>query len=117
MLSTRRKAMDKVADRLFAAEAAIDAALAATASLSATMPSARAEAGLSALIGQGAFESAAEALSALVRARQQIVATHQRLDEAKTQIGLRTVAVGGGMIKPDGEKGANHLEVVSQQAA
>ncbi|HEX8401985.1 MAG TPA: hypothetical protein VF628_09805 [Allosphingosinicella sp.] len=117
MLKKRREVAEHIANHLFAAEAAIDAALTATAALSAVMPSVRSEAGLSALIGQGALESAAESLTALVRARQQMVTTHARLDEAKTQIGLRTVAVGGGMIKPAGEGRSNHLEVVDREAA
>ncbi len=115
MLKERRGAMEQVAERLFAAEKAIDEAVAAAAQLSATLPAARAEANLSALVGQEAMESAAESLSALIRARQQMVATHVRLDEAKTQIGLRTVAVGGGMIKPSGS--GNQLQVVADRAA
>jgi hypothetical protein len=115
MLKERRKAMDQVAERLFAAEKAIDEAVTAAAQLSAALPTARAEANLSVLIGQDAMESAAESLSALIRARQALVSTHIRLDEAKTQIGLRAVAVGGGMIKPSGS--ASHLEVVGQEAA
>lgn len=100
MLKERREAAEQIAERLFAAEAAIDAALTSAAELNAIIPVARSQANLSAVVGQDAIESAAETFAALVRARQQIVATHYRLDEAKTQIGLRTVAIGGGMEKP-----------------
>ena len=102
MLNERRKAGEQVAERLFAVEQAIDHALTCAAQLSAIMPIARSEAKLSAVIGQDAIESAAEALTMLVRARQQIVTTHHRLDETKTQVGLRAVALGGGMLKPLG---------------
>jgi hypothetical protein len=117
MLRERRAAAEQIAEHLFAAEAAIDTALTATAALSALMPAVRAQAGLSALIGQEALESAAESFTTLVRARQQMVTTHTRLDQAKSQIGLRTVAVGGGMIKPEGERGADRLTLVGQEAA
>lgn len=115
MLKERRQAAEQIAARLFAAEKAIDAAVEAAAQLSAVMPAARAEANLSALVGQDAMESAAESLTALIRARQQIVTTHARLDHAKEQIGLRAVALGGGMLKPSGS--GHQLEVVGQQAA
>jgi len=111
MLKERREAALQVAESLFAAERAIDVALASAAQLTAIMPTARTQANLSAVVGQGAIESAAEAFAALVRARQQIVATHQQLDETKVQIGLRTVAIGGGMEKP--LVANNHLAVVA----
>lgn len=115
MFKERREAAQQVAEHLFAAENAIDVALACAAQLTATMPAARTRANLSAIVGQNAIESAAETFAALVRARQQIVATHQRLDETKVQIGLRTVAIGGGMAKP--LVAGNPLSIVDQAAA
>jgi hypothetical protein len=94
MLKNRREAATKVADSLFAAEAAIDAALARAAELSGALVTARSEANLSAIVGQDAFEGAAAALGALVRARADIVETHKRLSETQVQIGLRNVAWG-----------------------
>lgn len=96
MLKNRREAATKVADSLFAAEAAIDAALARAADLSTALVNARTEANLSAIVGQEAFEGAAAALGALVRARADIVETHKRLSETQIQIGLRAVAFGDG---------------------
>jgi hypothetical protein len=115
MLKQRRQAAEQVAERLFAAEQAIDAAITCAAELTAIMPSARAGANLSAIVGQDAMESAAETFAALIRARHQIVTTHQQLDETKTQIGLREMAVGGGMEKPAAQAG--HLTIVNQVAA
>lgn len=54
MLKERRLIAQNVADQLFAAKAAIDAAIDATATLTGLMPSVRADAGISALIGQDA---------------------------------------------------------------
>lgn len=100
MLKQRREAAEKVAARLFAVEKAIDDALVRAAELNATMPAARSEANLSAVVGQDAFEGAAEAFAMLMRARRHIVETHNRLGATKDRIGLRTVAVGDGMEKP-----------------
>jgi hypothetical protein len=90
----RQEVAQKVADRLFAVESAIDIALTRAAELNAAMPMARAEARLPAMIGQTALDRAAEAFAALVKARRRIVETHESLDQARTQIGLREVNVG-----------------------
>lgn len=94
MLKDRRSAAIKVAESLFAAEKAIDNALARAAELNGNMVTARSEAKLSAVVGQDAFEVSASAFAALARARCDIVETHKRLNEAKIQMGLRTLAVG-----------------------
>jgi hypothetical protein len=90
----RQEVAQKVADRLFAAEAAIDIALTRAAELTAAMPAARTEARLSAIVGQAALDRAAEAFTALVEARRRIVETHESLDQARSQMGLREVAAG-----------------------
>lgn len=113
MLKQRRDAAMKVAESLFAAEEAIDAALARTAELSATIVTARTGANLSAMVGHDAFQVAASAFAALARARCDIIETHQRLDEAKTQIGLRTMSVGDFGPKPTGLSGTSHLTAVA----
>jgi hypothetical protein len=100
MLKNRREAAQKVAAGLFALEEAIDLALTKSAELNAILPAARAEANLSAVVGQEAFEGAVEVFASLAAARRHIVETHKRLGETKSQIGLRTVAVGDGGEKP-----------------
>jgi hypothetical protein len=100
MLKNRREAAIKVVDSLYAAEDAIDAALARAAELNSTLVTARNEAKVSALVGQDAFEVAASAFAALAKARADMVETHKRLSEAKIQVGLRTVAVGDLVPKP-----------------
>ena len=112
MLKERREAAIRVADCLFAAEDAIDAALARAAELNAALVTARTEAGLSALVGQDAFEAAASAFAALARARRDIVETHKRLSETRIQVGLRSLAFGD-MGKPPRERGeGRHLQAV-----
>ena len=114
MFKERRAAAIKVAESLFAAEEAIDAALARVAELNSTLATTRMEAKLSAVMGQDAFEGAAAAFAALARARCDIVETHNRLSETKIQIGLRTVAIGDAGPKPPmATDGVNHLSVVA----
>lgn len=91
----RRVVGHQVAEKLIEAEAAIDAAIRMAASLAAFLPEARTTAGLSAVIGQGAFDRTSSVLSALVLARREIVGVHGELAEVKDQVGLRHVALGG----------------------
>ena len=91
MLKERRLAATKIAEQLFAAEAAIDAAVAAVAQLTAIMPMARQEANLSACIGQDALMGAMQTCQQLIEARGRIIATHAALREAQTKVGLDAV--------------------------
>lgn len=100
MPRTRQAVAQKVADRLFALEHAIDVALTRAAELNASMPEARGEARLPAMVAQDAFDKAAEAFTSLVQARRRVVETHQSLDEARMQIGLREVSGGDIGLKP-----------------
>lgn len=84
----------EVAGRLYAAEAAIDAALSATATLAALLPAARADAYLSAVTGQRAFDGTAASIGALAAARSHLVDTHNTLAALARRMGLDTVAMG-----------------------
>jgi hypothetical protein len=100
MLKQRRMVAEQIASALFEAEAAIDAAIAKTATLTGVMPTLRRDAGASALIGQDAVERASQAIMALAEARRAIVETHKELSVAKDQIGLGAVMVDTGGDKP-----------------
>lgn len=100
MPRTRQAVAQKVADRLFALEDAIDVALTRAAELNASMPEARGEARLPAVIGQDALDRAAETFTSLVQARRRVVETHQSLDQARLQMGLKEVATGDLIPKP-----------------
>ena len=109
----------KVADSLFAAEDAIDAAYARVAELNGALVIARSDAQLSAIVAQDAFDMAASTLGALAKARRKIVETHKRLNEAKDQIGLRTLAIGDlgkpspAAVPPMAREDGRHLQVVA----
>jgi hypothetical protein len=101
MLRERRKAGDQVAESLFEAEAAIDNALAKTATLAGRIPMARREAHLSALFGQEVIERISDTIAALTHARRGIVETHKGLAAVQRQLGLGAVAYGGNESKPN----------------
>jgi hypothetical protein len=109
----RRVVAQDLADRLFAAEEAIDAAIAKTAELTGYMPTARVQAELACEVGQEALEYAAESFSALVKARAQIIASHRELNTTKDQIGLRAVSFEGAVAKPF----ENHVRHLTEVAA
>ena len=113
MFKERRAAALKVAESLFAAEEAIDAALARVAELNGTLAIARTEAKLSAVVAQDAFEVAASTFAALARARCDIVETHKRLGDAQIQIGLRTVSFGDLGKPPAALRKGHHLQAVA----
>lgn len=97
---TRQTIGETLAGRLFAAEAAIDAALTETASLAAMLPAARAGAYLSAVTGQRAFDGAAASIGALAEARSHLVTTHSTLSALARKLGMDNLAIGP-MDKPD----------------
>ncbi len=108
-----------VAGRLYAAEAAIDVALAETAALVAMLPAARSGAHLSAVTGQRAFDGVAASIQSLAQARSHIVDTHNTLAALARKMGLDVVAVGP-LDKPeespprDGSGGITPIDVVNK---
>jgi hypothetical protein len=113
MLKQRRLAAETVAEALFAAEEAIDAAIASTAALAGLMPVSRQQAHLSALIGQDALMSAINTMQALGVARDGIVTTHKHLSVAQRDMGLASVSFGQGAEKPGDEKPMGRLTIAA----
>ena len=101
---TRHTIGEALATRLYAAEAAIDAALFETASLAALLPGARSQAFLSAVTGQKVFQGAAASISALTDARAHLVETHNALAALARKLGLETLALGP-VDKPEDQPG------------
>lgn len=91
---SRQAIGEALASRLYAAETAIDQALAETAFLAAALPAARADAYLSAVTGQRVFDGAAASISALAEARSHLVQTHTALAALARKLGLETLAIG-----------------------
>jgi hypothetical protein len=111
---TRQSIGEALAARLYAAESAIDRAMAETAALAAALPGARADAYLSAVTGQRAFSGTAATIGALAEARGHLVRTHNTLTALARKLGLDALASGpidkpgdtppvGGGLCPEGD--------------
>ncbi|WCM25920.1 hypothetical protein NDN01_18085 [Sphingomonas sp. QA11] len=103
MRAQRQAIARTVAERLFAAEEALDVAATRIAELNAALPLARLNVGLSAVIGQNALNTSASAVKLIAKTREKIVATHANLKQASDDIGLAEISYGD-LIKPN--KGA-----------
>ncbi len=84
----------RVANRLFATEKAVDAAMTEAASLMMSLVEARADLGLSAVVGDEATAKVAQAIATLAEARRSVVAAHSDLADVKLRVGIRTKLVG-----------------------
>lgn len=94
MINDRLAAAKIVAEKLFALEDAIDAALICAGELSAAAPKARKQAKLSACVGQDAIARTGDAVAALYAARAHIVGAHGQYAEVRDQIGLKPSMTG-----------------------
>lgn len=83
-----------IVGELHPSERAMDEAMARLASLTTAMIAARATAGVSAVVGQEAFDRVGEAMALLFQARSRLLDAHQRLNEARIEVGLGAVAFG-----------------------
>jgi hypothetical protein len=84
----------RVANKLFATENAVDAAMVNAAELMSDMLKARKDLGLSAVVGDKASAKLVEALAALGEARSAMVGMHNELSEVKLRVGIRTKLAG-----------------------
>jgi len=91
---SRQSIGEALAARLYAAETAVDLALAETARLASALPAARADAYLSAVTGQRAFDGAAASIGALAAARSHLIQTHNTLAALARKLGLEALAMG-----------------------
>ena len=84
----------RVAGKLFATEAAVDAAFVEATELMGEMLKARKDVGVSMVFADDAQVKLMEALKALSEARTAMVAVHGQLDEAKLRLGIRHLMLG-----------------------
>ncbi|HEY9217248.1 MAG TPA: hypothetical protein VIO94_04310 [Phenylobacterium sp.] len=80
----------RVANKLFATEDKVDAALAEATELMSEMLKARQEMKVSLVFGDEAAVKLMEAMNALSAARTAMVGVHNELNEAKLRLGVRT---------------------------
>jgi hypothetical protein len=85
----------RLASDLFQAEASQDEAVNQLGRLAQSLTRSRREAGLSATVGQAAFDALAEAVTAQVGAQRAMVALHEALAEVKRNTSYRGIQMGG----------------------
>jgi len=83
-----------VANKLFATENAVDAAIVEASKLMGGLIEARQEMRLSAVVGDDAAGKVAAALIALTEARKAVVEAHNELADVKLRVGIRTKLIG-----------------------
>ncbi len=84
----------RVANKLFATESAVDAAMVEAMEMMAELIQARKDLGLSPTVANGATAKLGDALAALTTARTAVVEAHAQLDEVRLRIGIRTKLIG-----------------------
>lgn len=100
MLNERLNAAKKIASELHQAEDAIDETMIRIAQLAATLPTARREINMSAIVGQDAMAKVAHALAAAGEVRQLLTDAHLALTATQKQVGLGTRMFGAGVKPP-----------------
>lgn len=96
MLNNRLAAARAVAPVLHQTETLLDNSLVQTSDLVTALIGARRQANLSTVIGQDVLDYVAQSLQLQVQAQAKMVEAHRLLDGVKTEIGLRTFAIGTG---------------------
>lgn len=91
----------RLATDLFEAEASQDEAVSRLGRLAQSLTRSRRESGLSATVGQAAFDALADAVTAQIGAQRAMVALHQALADVKRNTSFRSVRMGG--LEKDGE--------------
>ena len=100
MLKERLVAAERIAAELHDAENAIDQAIVKIAKLAATLPIARIDTNMSAIVGQEAVAKVTQAVAAAGQVRQMMTEAHYALGETQKQVGLGTRMFGAGVNKP-----------------
>jgi hypothetical protein len=85
-----------LAEQLFEAEAAIEAAYCKIGALAQALPEARARAGMASTVGQAAFQGLMESMAGQVQSRSAMILVHNELARLKANSQYRSVAIGGG---------------------
>lgn len=100
MLKQRVVAAEKIAAELHEAEDAIDQAIIKLAKLAGTLPVARFDTNMSAIVGQDAVTKVTQAIAAAGQVRQMVTDAHHALSETQRQVGLGARMFGAGTDKP-----------------
>ena len=109
----RALVVQRAANKLFAAEASIDQAMADAATLMVEFQAVRQELNTSAIFADEATVKLVQSLAALAQARSAMVACHHEMAEAKLRLGVRTKLAGTGDKPPQNQSAQpDHLRQV-----
>lgn len=117
MRKERVEVAHNVAAHLADAERTNDLAIVATARLAISMLEGRMTINAAACVGQPAFATVAATFQQQSAIRQQLIEAHEALNDTKTMIGLRELAIGGLGNKEVDPKENGALKLVESQAA
>jgi len=119
MLNERMSAAKRIASELHAAEEAVDEVMIRIARLAGTLPMARRDTNMSAIVGQDAMAKVAQALAASGDVRQLLTDAHLALTATQKQVGLGARMFGAGVKPPSGmlaDEGSNDRGAVAALA-
>ena len=102
MLKQRAAAAQKIATELHEAEEAIDHAIIKLCQLAGTLPTARFETNMSAIVGQDAVTKVTQAVATAGQLRRMVTDAHAALSVTQREVGLGARMFGAGMDKPRG---------------
>ena len=110
----RALVVQRAANKLYAAEASIDKAMADAATLIVELQSVRSDLNTAATFADEATAKATASIAALAQARSAMVACHEEMAEAKLRLGVRTKLMGSGDKPPPGSNNVapDHLRQV-----
>jgi hypothetical protein len=117
MLKQRVAAAQKIATELHEAEEAIDQAIIKLCQLAGTLPLARFETNMSAIVGQDAVSKVTQAVAAAGQVRQMVTDAHAALSVTQREVGLGARMFGAGTEKPRGELTINRQEAANEAVA
>jgi hypothetical protein len=100
-MSDRNELGRRMAEKLYAAERAVDAALAEIGDLSALMTRGRVDHGIAAVVGQEALEHVSKCGGALTKARRALVEGHKQMARDARAMRIVWSVLGGPELKPD----------------
>lgn len=102
-MSDRNELGRQMAEKLYAAERALDAALAEVGDLSALMTRGRMDHGIAAVVGQEALEHVAKCGGTLTKARRALVEGHKQMARDAKAMKIVWSVLGGPELKPTGD--------------
>jgi hypothetical protein len=111
-MSDRNELGRRLAEKLYAAERALDGAVAEISDLTGVMTRGRMDHGIAAVVGQDALEHVAECVGALTRARRALVEGHKQMAKDARSMRITWGPVAGVDDKPEPDENGPRVPIV-----